>query len=72
MNMKKLTSKERYCGNCYHHCVYRYPEKTFCMFRFLKREDPVVSTLGVCENWRVDYEKCFCVQDALDKCRDKF
>jgi hypothetical protein len=68
---KKTMSKEKYCGNCYHHCVYSYPDQIFCMSRFLKRENPIVFTLDVCENWSPDYEGCFCVQEAVRKHRGK-
>ncbi|MFP3984460.1 MAG: hypothetical protein ACLFU9_00350 [Candidatus Bathyarchaeia archaeon] len=62
--MKKPKSKAKHCGNCHHHSAYRYPDKVFCVYRFLKKEDPVVSTLDVCENWKLDHHKCFCVQEA--------
>lgn len=67
----KSASEERYCGNCYHHCVYHYPDQIFCMFHFLKRKNPVFSTLDACENWGPDYQSCFCVQEALRKHRSE-
>jgi len=61
--------EEKHCGNCYYHSVYDYPFHTFCVYRFKQRKNPVVSTLGVCEHWKEDYEKCFCVKEALKKRR---
>ncbi len=61
-----MTAKpeRKYCGNCNSHCIYHYPDKLFCMFRFFKKDNPIVATLSVCENWKQDYQKCFCVQEA--------
>lgn len=64
---EQKTKEERYCGNCINHCVYHYPEETFCMLRFLAGSDAIVPTLDVCENWKIDYEECFCVQEAMKK-----
>lgn len=68
MSMKKQVKSERkYCGNCNHHNAYRFPDKIFCMFHFLKQKNPIYSTLDVCENWEPDYQECFCVQESLKK-----
>ncbi len=70
MNMEnQSTSKEKHCGNCHHHNAYDYPKKVFCLFRFLRKENPVVSTLDVCENWQQDHQKCLCLQEALKECQ---
>jgi hypothetical protein len=57
--------KEKYCGNCYYHSVYSYPNQIFCIFHFIKRKNPIFPTLDVCKNWKQDYQECFCVQKAM-------
>jgi len=66
--MKKHSmSKRKYCGNCYYHNALNYPDQIFCIFHFLKQKKPIFSTLDVCENWKPDYQECFCLQEALKK-----
>jgi len=64
---KKSESERRFCGNCHHHSMYRHPDLLFCRLRYLNRQDPVVPTLGSCEQWKHYTQECFCVEEALRK-----
>ena len=64
---KTSESKERFCGNCSYHNAYQYPDLIFCFIRYQKRKDPVVPTLGCCEQWTFEPQECFCVEEALKK-----
>ncbi|TET57390.1 hypothetical protein E3J51_02930 [Candidatus Bathyarchaeota archaeon] len=69
--MRKHEDAHKYCGNCYFHGVYDFPDRTFCMLRFKRREEPVVPTLGVCESWKPDYQGCHCVREAVKRAKSK-
>ncbi|MFQ6080955.1 MAG: hypothetical protein ACE5OW_04740 [Candidatus Bathyarchaeia archaeon] len=64
---KQPELKERFCGNCRHHNVYEYPDLILCFVRYQKHEDPIVPTLGCCEEWEFDPQECFCLQEVLRK-----
>ncbi len=64
------TEKEKHCGNCSYHDVYHYPDKIFCVYRYLKGENPIVDTLWHCENWTPESQPCFCVQDAKNNAKN--
>ncbi len=67
MILRKQKTSQKRCGNCYYHCVFDYPVRVFCTLRFQRRADAVVLTLGFCEDWKPDFEECFCVREALRK-----
>jgi len=69
--MKEQKTEKKYCGNCSAHNSHQYPDLVFCMKRFLNNENPVTSTLSVCEMWKAQVQKCFCVEDALKKQTEK-
>jgi len=70
--MKKQLQSKRFCGNCNNHSVYHYPDLIFCRLRHLSRSDPIVQTLGFCEQWEPCPQECFCVEEALNKRGQKF
>lgn len=65
--MKERAAEGRYCGNCSSHNSYEYPDVVFCMNRYLKGDKATTPTLSVCDDWRNQNQKCFCVEDALRK-----
>jgi len=67
---EKPESKRRFCGNCFHHNVYEYPDLILCKLHYQSGKDSIVPTLGFCEHWRPTSEECFCVREASKK-RDK-
>jgi len=64
---EKSESKRRFCGNCFHHNVYEYPDLILCNMRYESGKDSIVSTLGFCEHWKPAPQECFCVKEALKK-----
>ena len=64
---KQPEPKERFCGNCRNHNVYQHPDLILCFVRYRKHEDPIVPTLGCCEEWEFDLQECFCLEEALRK-----
>jgi hypothetical protein len=69
--MKKQTVVKKFCGNCFHHSAYSYPDRIFCVLHFLEKKDPIYATLDVCEKWKPDNQECFCLQEALKKRKRK-
>jgi len=53
------------CGNCDSHNMYVYPTKMFCSTRYAQNKDPIVDTLGYCEDWNQVSQECYCVRDAF-------
>jgi len=64
---RKSEPRSKFCGNCYYHDAYEYPDLIICKLRYPNGTDFVVSTLECCENWEPDPQECFCVQEALEK-----
>lgn len=62
----KVTRKfKKFCGNCNHHNLYRYPDLMFCPTRYARQKNPIVETLWCCSEWITLSQKCHCVKEAL-------
>jgi hypothetical protein len=57
-------SVERFCGNCDSHNCYDYPSKVFCSTKHWHNENPIMDTLGCCDNWNQVSQECYCVREA--------
>jgi len=64
-------SEGRFCGNCDGHNLYEYPMKMFCSKRYAKNKDPIVDTLGCCDDWEPVTQECYCVREALKQQKSK-
>jgi len=60
----KIENKNEHCGNCGSHNAHQYPQKSFCMHRFLQGQTPIVDTLWRCEDWHQSEQECQCIEDA--------
>ncbi|MFQ6073783.1 MAG: hypothetical protein ACE5KC_01055 [Candidatus Bathyarchaeia archaeon] len=65
--MGEQSEFERFCGNCHHHSMYKYPDIIFCFKRFEQGKNATFSTLDHCEQWELQLQECFCLRDALEK-----
>lgn len=59
-----MKEKQAFCGNCKKHHPYEYPDKIFCLQRFIENKGPIVQTLECCEAWTQSDQECYCVKDA--------
>jgi hypothetical protein len=66
-----VKSEKKVCGNCRYHNTYDYPSQIFCFVKFQKRDNPVVSTLGHCDEWEYKEQECFCLEDTLKRNKKK-
>jgi hypothetical protein len=69
--MKPEAKEGRFCGNCGGHNLYEYPMRMFCSIRYAQNKDPIVDTLGCCEDWEPVTQECYCVREALKQSKSK-
>ena len=63
--MESEEKERRFCGNCVSHNPYEYPLRIFCSKRYAQNKEPIVETLGCCDDWSPVNQDCHCVRDAL-------
>ena len=64
---KESRSKSKFCGNCYYHDMYEYPNLILCRLHYENSKDFIFPTLGSCGKWAPDSQECFCVEEAMKK-----